>query len=77
MSNAILVNAERHQGQVKWFNPEKGYGFINTDAGQEVFVHYSTIKSDGYKTLEQHARVEFDIEQSSKGLSARNVVVIS
>ena len=51
------------QGTVKWFNNEKGYGFIAVDGGQDVFVHYSAIQSEGYKSLDENLRVEFDVVQ--------------
>ena len=55
------------QGTVKWFNGEKGYGFIAVDDGADVFVHYSAIDMPGFKTLEEGSRVEFDITQGNKG----------
>ena len=55
------------QGTVKWFNAEKGYGFIAVDGGQDVFVHYSAIQMEGYKSLEEGQRVEFDVAQGNKG----------
>jgi CspA family cold shock protein len=67
---------ERHmtQGTVKWFNGEKGYGFISQDGeNPDVFVHFSAIQSEGYRTLEENQRVEFDIAQGPKGLQAENV----
>lgn len=60
-------------GTVKWFNAEKGYGFITVDGGEDVFVHFSSIVSDGFKTLEEGQRVTFDIEQGQKGKQAANV----
>lgn len=63
----------RTKGKVKWFNPEKGYGFIAQDSGQDVFVHYSVIMGDGFKTLEEGEEVEFEIVQGNKGLQASNV----
>jgi cold shock protein len=65
------------QGVVKWFNSEKGYGFIQVDNGPDVFVHYSAIQSDGYRSLEQDQRVEFEISQGQKGPQADLVRVIS
>ncbi|GAA1308170.1 MULTISPECIES: cold-shock protein [Streptosporangiaceae] len=61
------------QGTVKWFNADKGYGFIAVDGGKDVFVHYSAIMMDGYKALEQGQRVEFDITQGQKGPQAEGV----
>jgi len=64
------------QGTVKWFSNEKGYGFIEREEGDDVFVHFSAINMEGYKTLTEGQRVEFDIVQGDKGLQAANVVVI-
>ncbi len=65
------------QGTVKWFNSEKGFGFISQDDGQpDVFVHFSAIQSDGYKSLDENAKVEYDVKQGDKGLQADNVRVI-
>ncbi|MCR5461658.1 MAG: cold shock domain-containing protein [bacterium] len=61
-------------GKVKWFNAEKGYGFISTEDGKDVFVHYSQINSDGYKTLDEGQAVEFEINDGPKGPQATNVV---
>ena len=61
------------QGTVKWFNSEKGYGFIAVDGGSDVFVHYSAIQSDGYKSLEEGQRVEFEVTQGQKGPQADQV----
>jgi CspA family cold shock protein len=62
------------QGTVKWFSNEKGYGFIEREEGDDVFVHFSAIAMDGYKTLTEGQRVEFEIVQGDKGLQAANVV---
>jgi len=62
------------KGTVKWFNSEKGYGFIVGEDGNDVFVHYSAIQVDGYKTLEEGQSVEYEIEQSPRGPQAVNVV---
>jgi cold shock protein len=61
------------QGTVKWFNADKGYGFIAVDGGRDVFVHYSAIVADGYRSLEQGQRVEFEITQSDRGPQAESV----
>jgi CspA family cold shock protein len=61
------------QGTVKWFNAEKGYGFIAVDGGQDVFVHYSAIVADGYRSLEEGQRVEFEVTQGQKGPQADQV----
>ncbi len=67
--------SERATGTVKWFNAEKGFGFINQDnGGADVFVHFRSIVGDGYKTLNEGQKVTFDTEQSQKGLQAANVV---
>ncbi len=63
------------QGTVKWFNPEKGYGFISQEGGEDLFVHWSEIQMDGYKTLDEGALVEFEITTGDNGkLQASNVV---
>ncbi|MHC4265655.1 MAG: cold-shock protein [Planctomycetota bacterium] len=62
------------EGTVKWFNPKKGYGFISTTDGRDIFVHYSNISGDGYKSLEQGDTVKFDVVEGEKGLRADNVV---
>ncbi len=61
------------EGIVKWFNSEKGYGFIAVDGGQDVFVHFSAIEMEGYRTLEEGQRVQFKIGQGQKGQQAENV----
>ena len=62
------------RGKVKWFNAEKGYGFITAEDGTDVFVHFSAIQSDGFKTLDEGQAVSFDITQSDRGPQASNVV---
>ncbi|HIJ79365.1 MAG: cold-shock protein [Desulfobulbaceae bacterium] len=62
------------EGTVKWFNDAKGFGFIEQDGGNDVFVHHSAIQADGFKSLEEGARVKFDIVDGAKGPSAANVV---
>jgi CspA family cold shock protein len=60
-------------GTVKWFNNDKGYGFIKRDSGEDVFVHHSAIQQAGYRTLNEGEKVEFDVKQGPKGLQAENV----
>lgn len=67
---------ERETGTVKWFNASKGYGFIERQGGPDVFVHFSAIQSDGFRSLQEGQRVEFSIEKGPKGLQAANVVVV-
>ena len=64
----------RVTGKVKWFNETKGYGFIKQDSGRDIFVHYSEIQEDGYKTLAEGETVEFELREGSKGLEATNVI---
>jgi len=64
------------EGTVKWFNSSKGFGFIEKDEGGDVFVHYSAIKSEGYKSLEEGARVKFDVVDGKKGPAAENVIAL-
>ena len=64
-------------GIVKWFNATKGYGFIGRENGEDVFVHFSAIQSDGYRKLEAEQKVEFTIEEGPKGLQAANVVPLA
>ena len=65
--------ADRKEGAVKWFNSSKGYGFITQDNGDDVFVHFQSIQSDGYKTLEEGQKVEFSVTEGPKGLQASEV----
>ena len=64
------------QGTVKWFSAAKGYGFIQQESGEDVFVHFSAIQANGYRTLDEGARVEFDMAPGRKGPQAVNVTVI-
>ena len=68
--------AERKQGTVKWFNSSKGFGFISQNDGEDVFVHFKSIKGDGYKTLEEGQKVEFLLGQGPKGPQASDVVAL-
>jgi CspA family cold shock protein len=66
----------KEQGTVKWFNASKGYGFIQRQSGEDVFVHFSAIQGDGYKTLTEGQAVEFDVVKGPKGLQAANVTAL-
>ena len=68
--------SDREVGTVKWFNASKGYGFISREGGDDVFVHYSAIQGDGFRSLDEGQRVEFSVEQGPKGLQATNVVAL-
>jgi CspA family cold shock protein len=68
------MNLSRVTGKVKWFSNTKGYGFIGQDGGADVFVHYSAIQGEGYKTLQEGDVVEFEVTQGQKGPQAENVV---
>jgi CspA family cold shock protein len=68
--------SERTNGTVKWFNGAKGYGFIEREAGPDVFVHFSAIRGEGFRNLEEGQSVEFSVEQGQKGLQASNVAVV-
>lgn len=65
------------RGHVKWFNDKKGYGFITMENGEDIFVHYTAISGEGYRTLKQGDEVEFEVVHSKKGLQASKVVKIS
>jgi len=65
--------SDREEGTVKWFNSEKGYGFISRDKGEDVFVHYSAVEGDGFRSLSESQRVEFAVEKGPKGLQAVQV----
>jgi len=68
--------AERKQGTVKWFNSSKGYGFIQQESGEDVFVHFQSIIGDGYKSLDENDKVEFSVSQGAKGLQAADVEIL-
>jgi CspA family cold shock protein len=68
--------SEREQGTVKWFNSAKGYGFIQRDKGDDVFVHFRAIRGEGYRSLQDGQRVEFIVSEGQKGLHAEDVAVI-
>lgn len=69
--------AARSQGTVKWFNADKGFGFIAQEGGEDLFVHYSEIRGDGYRSLDEGAKVEFEITQGKKGKQASNVTKVN
>lgn len=69
-----MSESTKEQGTVKWFNASKGFGFIQRMSGDDVFVHYSAITGDGYRTLEDGVAVEFEVKEGPKGLQAENVV---
>ena len=68
--------SERETGTVKWFNGSKGYGFIEREGGADVFVHFSAIRGEGFRNLEEGQKVEFNVEQGPKGLQATDVSVV-
>ena len=65
----------RQTGTVKWFNDAKGFGFITTDGGEDVFVHFSAISGNGFRSLQEGSQVEFEVTQGPKGLQAQNVTM--
>ncbi len=69
-----MADEGREQGVVKWFNASKGYGFIQRQSGEDVFVHFSGIQGEGYRTLQEGAAVEFEVTKGPKGFQAINVV---
>ena len=68
--------SEREQGTVKWFNGDKGYGFISRESGDDVFVHFNAINATGYRTLEEGQKVEFTVTQGAKGPQAEDVNIL-
>ena len=69
--------AERETGTVKWFNNSKGYGFISRDQGEDIFVHYSCIRVEGYRKLNEGQRVEFEVGEGTKGPQAQDVTILA
>ena len=69
--------AERETGTVKWFNDSKGYGFIEREQGEDIFVHFSSIRGEGYRSLEEGVKVEFEVTQGDKGPQAQDVTIIT
>lgn len=76
MNDLGVFELSREQGAVKWFNAAKGYGFIQRQSGEDVFVHFSAIEAEGYKTLNEGQAVEFEVKQGPKGLQAERVTGI-
>jgi CspA family cold shock protein len=70
------IPAVRETGTVKWFNDAKGFGFITSESGQDVFVHYSAIKAEGFRSLKEGSQVEYDLSETPKGLQATNVTPV-
>jgi cold shock protein len=68
--------AERETGTVKWFDNAKGWGFITRTSGDDIFVHYTSVRGEGYRTLEDGQQVEFEVVQGAKGLQAQDVIVV-
>ncbi len=69
--------AERFVGTVKWFNTQKGYGFLSREGGEDVFVHYTAIQGQGFRNLVEGQKVEFSVEKTPKGLQAVNVLLVN
>ncbi len=76
-AKALPKESFMSQGKVKWFNARKGYGFIAGEDGQDIFVHYASISSDGYKTLNEGQDVTYDVVKGEKGLRAENVMPVA
>ena len=71
----LLGGTDLAVGKVKWFNAEKGFGFITSEEGKDIFVHFSAIQADGYKSLEEGQTVDYDVTETDRGPQAQNVVV--
>ncbi|MHC2183974.1 CspA family cold shock protein [Paenibacillus sp. PvR052] len=76
VTNLFLEELQMETGTVKWFNAEKGFGFIEVEGGADVFVHFSAIQGDGYKSLDEGQRVQFNVTQGNRGPQAENVTKI-
>jgi CspA family cold shock protein len=76
IESGVSIMSERLVGTIKWFSAPKGYGFIGQESGEDIFVHFSAIKMDGYKRLKEGQRVEFTIEDGPKGKQAADVVIL-
>jgi CspA family cold shock protein len=76
IENFLISGGFYMQGTVKWFNSEKGFGFIEVEGGDDVFVHFSAIQGEGFKTLDEGQKVEFEVEEGNRGPQATNVVKI-
>jgi CspA family cold shock protein len=74
LGKEFQIMAEKEQGTVKWFNGSKGYGFIERDSGEDIFVHYTAIMMEGFRTLDEGMRVEFIVTEGDKGPQAQEVV---
>jgi CspA family cold shock protein len=72
----VIIMSEREVGSVKWFDAKKGFGFINREDGEDVFVHYSAIQGDGYRVLKDGQKVEFEVVEGRKGLEAANLLSV-
>lgn len=73
----LFIMSDRKNGTVKWFNATKGYGFIASDQEGDIFVHYSSISAEGYRSLEEGQRVEFTVSQGEKGPQAQDVTIVT
>jgi cold shock protein len=76
LQGRIGTMAERETGTVKWFDNSKGWGFITRSSGDDIFVHYSSVRGEGYRSLEDGQQVEFEVVQGAKGLQAQDVILV-